>query len=363
MRIIGYIIAASSILSNATWATAQHRDASPLKLVQTIALPDVEGRIDHMAVDLKGKRLFMAALGNNTLEVIDLVAGKHVTTIRGLKEPQGVAYLPETNSVVVANGHGDGCGIYECSSYKLIANVKLGDDSDNIRYDPTESVVFVGYGSGSIASFVHRYDQLAENGMAVPSKLSGHPESFQIEKKGPRIYVNVPDAGVIEVINRQTMRVVTKWPVTSAQANYPMALDEKNHRLFIGCRKPAKMLVYDTQTGKQVAEIGISGDTDDLFYDTARKRIYVSCGEGFVDIIQQVESNNYRQLGRQATVPGARTSLFVPELNRLYVACRKNGGNPAEIRVYEVAGRSSRARHDDLTAVIIQNHGFHFLLP
>ncbi len=305
-------------------------EAGPLRLIQTIPLRNVEGRIDHMAVDLKGERLFIAALGNNTVEIVDLRAGKHMETITGLHEPQGVGFVPEFNKIFVANAQSGACEVFDGSSFKRIKSIKLSDDADNIRYDAAARRVYVGYGSGGLGIIdAATGDQLGE------IKLDGHPESFQLEKSGPRIFVNIPTSQKIAVVDREKRAAVTAWPVGGATANFPMALDETHHRLFVGFRKPEKLIVFDTESGKIVAELSSPGDADDLFYDGTRQRIYISGGDGFIDIIQQQDADHYKSLTKIPTASGARTSLFVPELGRLYLAVPHRGTQRTEIRVYE----------------------------
>ncbi len=316
-----------ALLATAFLAQAQE----PLRLVQTIPMPGVTGRIDHLSIDLKRERLFVAALGNNTVEVLDLRAGKRLHSITGLQEPQGLIYLPELNKLFVASG-GDGtCKSFDGELFKLLDTIKFPDDADNIRYDLAARLLYVGYGKGAL-------------GIADPAKaarvgdieLGGHPESFQLEKSGSRIFVNVPTAKHIAVIDRHKRTVLAKWPITQAAAHFPMALDETNHRLFAGCRKPPKVLVFDTTSGKLVAELASTGDADDLFYDAARKRLYVSGGEGFISVFRQHGSDQYQSLAKLATRAGARTSLFVPESSRLYLAVPQREGKEAEVRGYEV---------------------------
>jgi DNA-binding beta-propeller fold protein YncE len=305
-------------------------EAGPLRLIQTIPLRNVEGRIDHMAVDLKGERLFIAALGNNTVEIVDLRAGKHTGTIGGLHEPQGVGFVAEFNKIFVANAQSGACEVFDGSSFKRIKSIKLSDDADNIRYDAAARRVYVGYGSGALGIIdAATGDQLGE------IKLDGHPESFQLEKSGPRIFVNIPTSQRIAVVDREKPAAITAWSVGGAMANFPMALDETHHRLFVGFRKPAKLMVYDTESGKVIANLDSPGDADDLFYDGTRQRIYISGGEGFIGIIQQQDADHYKSLTKIPTASGARTSLFVPELGRLYLAVPHRGTQRTEIRVYE----------------------------
>src|SRR5438552_12803458 len=282
---------------------------TPLTLVGTIDLPGVEGRIDHLAIDLGTQRLYMAALGNNTVEVLDLKSRSRIKSLPGFREPQGIAVAVDAKTVAIANGEGEGVQFIDAGDFHPTRSVKLGDDSDNVRYDAAARRPLVGFGGGALASI-----NPADGKVIGEAKLSGHPESFQLERSGSRVFVNVPDADQIAVVDRAAMKVVATWPVVSAKSNFPMALDEANHRVFIGCRRPAKVLVYDTTTGKESGSFDIVGDTDDLFYDAARKRLYVSGGEGYLDVYQEQEAaGRFVRLARVATAAGARTSLFVPE--------------------------------------------------
>ena len=303
---------------------------TPLTLVGTIDLPRVEGRIDHLAVDLAAQQLYVAALGNNTVEVLDVKGHTHLKSLPGFREPQGIAVVPDAKVVAVANGQGEGMVFIDATDFHPLQAVRLGDDSDNVRYDAAAHRVFVGFGSGALASI-----NPGDGKVLGEAKLAGHPESFQLERSGTRIFVNVPDANQIAVIDRTGMTVAATWPVVAAKANFPMALDEPNHRLFIGCRRPAKVLVYDTTTGKESGSFDIVGDTDDLFFDATRKRLYISGGEGFVDVFQEQEAGHFGRLAHIATAAGARTSLFVPDQSRLYLAVPHRGNQKAEIRIYE----------------------------
>ena len=305
-------------------------EPGPLKLVRTVPLPDVKGRIDHLAIDSKGKRLFVAALGNNTVEVLDLNAGTRLRSIAGCSKPQGLVYLPRPNLLFVANG-GDGrVRIYDCSSFKPIVTVGALEDADNLRYDAKLDRVYVGYGDGGIGVI-----NPVTGVLTVRIPLKGHPESFQVEQDGIYLFANVPDAQQIAVIDRQLRTLVETWPLKDFRANFPMALDEGDHRVFVGCRDPARLVVLDTKNGKRVADLPLSGDTDDLFYDGARRRIYAACGEGFIDVIEQRDVDDYKLLEKITTAPGARTCLFSLDLNQHYLAVPRLGERPAEIRVYQ----------------------------
>jgi len=309
---------------------AEAQDATPLRLVQTFPLPNVEGRIDHMAVDLKGQRLFIAALGNNTVEVLDLRAGKRIRSITGLHEPQGVGFIPEFNKIFVANAKSGACEVFDGSSFKPIKSIKFSDDADNIRYDTTTRRVYVDYKSGGLGII-----DAATNDQLGTIKLEGHPESFQLEKSGPRIFVNIPTSQKITVVDREKRAATTAWPTAGATANFPMALDETHHRLFVGFRKPAKLAIFDTESGKVVTNMNSTENANDVFYDNSHQRIYISGGEGFLSIFQQDDVDHYRAMTKIPTAMGARTSLFVPELSRFYLAVPHRGTQRAEVRVYE----------------------------
>jgi len=310
-------------------AKAETTDA--LKPARAVPLEGVEGRIDHLAYDAGNDRLYVAALGNNTVEVIDAKAGKRVARIEGPKKPQGVAVLPETGRVVVASGDDGKCRFYD-DAQKLLGTVDGLDDADNVRYDPAAKLVYVGYGDGALA--VIDPQKMAK---VADIRLDGHPESFQLEANGNRIFVNVPTAKHVAVVDRAKRAVVAKWPVEVAGNNFPMSLDEADHRLFVACRSPAKLLVLDAGDGRVVQTLDCAGDADDVFYDAANRRVYVSGGEGVVSVIRQTDADHYRPLGRTTTAAGARTALFVPAKHTLYVAVPHRGGQAAELRPFKTS--------------------------
>lgn len=306
-------------------------ETNALTVVKTIPLPDVRGRIDHFALDSKGQRLFMAALGNDTVEVIDLAAGKRIHTITGCSEPQGLAYVPAKNRLVIANGGSGEVKILDADSLAVLKTLPGLPDADNVRYDEKSDLIYVGYGDGALAVI-----RAATGEKVTDIKLSGHPESFRLEQNGNRIFVNVPDSGHIAVIDRVAGKVTATWPMTKFHANFPMALDEADHRLFVGCRRPARLVVFDTATGRQIADTEISGDTDDLFYDANHKQIFISCGAGSIDVIDRLSADSYQLQERIPTESGARTSFFSPDRRELYLAVRAGLiSGKAEVRVYK----------------------------
>lgn len=307
------------------------RAADVLEPAAIIALPSVKGRIDHFGIDLKRQRLFVAALGNDTLEVVDVKSSRRERSIGGFGEPQGALYLPEFNRIYVANGSANRVDILDGASLARIKGVEGLEDADNIRYDASARKVYVGHGKGALRAL-----DPATGDSSGDIRLAGHPESFELETRGTRIFVNVPTARHVAVVDRTKHAVVATWDVPGAESNFPMALDESGKRLFVGTRKPAMLLIYDIDSGKVVAKQPIGGDTDDIFFDSERKRLYVICGEGRIDIVRQEDPDHYSLDGTVRTAPGARTGLFVPEEGRLYVAAPAIGTSPARLLAYRL---------------------------
>ena len=303
-----------------------------LTLEKEIALPGVEGRIDHFSVDVSGKRLFVAALGNGTVEALDLAKGQRTAQIRGLQDPQGLYFDAAANRLYVASG-GDGTlRAYDGAALAPLHQVALGEDADNVRGDPQRAgQIWVGYGGGGLAI-------LAASGQQVGAiALRSHPEAFQLEQRGPRAFVNVPKESAVAVVDRTKNAVVARWGLAGALANYPMALDEAGRRLFVGCRVPARLVVLDTDSGQVVAKLPTVGDADDVFFDSRRHLVYIVGGEGAVDIVRVRDARHYESAGRTRTAAGARTGLFVPGLDRLFVAVPHRGPQASKVLVYRPA--------------------------
>src|SRR6266850_4607226 len=308
------------------------RGGKPLRLIQSIPLAGVEGRIDHMVADSRRERLFVAALGNGTVEVLDLRSASRIRSLQGFREPQGLGFAESPLRLFVSNG-GDGtCDMLDGATFQRLRTLRFTRDADNVRYDATANRIYVGYGGGALGIIDA---QTGDSLSSIP--LSGHPESFQLEKDGSRIFVNLPDISQVAVADRANGRVTTVWKIGPNRANYPMALDDAGHRLFVGCRNPATVIVLDTQSGQHLAAAPVDGDPDDMFYDPSRRRLYVTCGAGFVDVLDAERSDGLNMIARMPTANGARTALFVPELQRLFVAVPHRASQRSEIRVFDVA--------------------------
>jgi len=300
-------------------------EPAPLTVEAKIALPGVKGRIDHLAVDVAEQRLFIAALGNGTVEVVDLKSRRRVQSVPGFDEPQGVALLPQSQTLYVASGGDGSLRTLPLRNLAPDRTLDLGDDADNVRTDRDQRFVYVGYGSGALAVI-----DAAKQSKVADIRLEDHPESFQLETAGPRIFVNVPDANEIAVVDREARKQIASWPTKDLHANFAMALDERNQQLLVSFRRPAMLGVFDLSNGKERMRIETCGDVDDVFVDQKRSRVYVACGEGFVDVLAEREGS-YSRVGRLPTSPGARTALYSAELDRLFVAARARGAEPATL--------------------------------
>ena len=304
--------------------------ADQLKLEKEIALPNVKGRIDHMAVDLKAKVLYMAALGNNTVEVIDLNKGAVIKSIAGIEEPQGIAYIPEQNAIAVASGRNGDCLFFNASTFKNIATVHLGGDADNIRYDAAERKMYVGYGSGGMAMI----DPVAHK-QTGNVKLPAHPESFQLDKKNNKLYVNLADAHSIAVIDLKSFTVADMWKISKYRANYPMTLDTANNLVIVGFRHPAVLVAYNAVKGSQISSNDLVDDVDDIFYYSQKEEILASGGGGSINLFRK-DGSKYKLIGNVPSRDGARTSLLIPQLKLFAVAARAAEGKNAALLLYHL---------------------------
>jgi DNA-binding beta-propeller fold protein YncE len=300
--------------------------AAALVLERTIPLADVKGRIDHLAVDPVHGRLFVAALGAGAVEAVDLSAGRVAGRITGLAEPQGLALVTERQELVVATGGDGSVRFYGAADLVLHGQVALGEDADNVRFDPAAKKVVVGYGSGALAVI-----DPATRAVVSRTLLPAHPEGFQLD--GGRAYVNLPDAGAVGVADLTAGKLVATWPNRGRRLNFPLAVDRAAGEVGVVYRLPARLVTFDPATGAERQALATCGDADDLFFDAKRRRAYVACGSGHVDVFERNGAKLERR-DRVATSRGARTALFSPDLDRLFVAARAQGGRPAAILVF-----------------------------
>jgi YVTN family beta-propeller protein len=302
-------------------------ESQPLQLVAKVPLGDVRGRIDHLAVDLSRQRIFVAGLGNDSVSVVDLQQLKVVHRITGLKEPQGVGYAPANETLYVANGGDGSVRLYRGNDYTEAGHIALGSDADNVRLDVAGQTLFVGYGNGALAVI-----DVTKNQQVGNITLKAHPESFQLSRSDAKIYVNVPKTQEIAVVDRSAGKQTASWHMTASE-NFPMALDDTAQRVLAVFRKPARLGVFSTTDGKAISTLETCGDADDVSVDAKRHRVYVTCGAGAVDVFEAA-GDSYRRSARIPTIAGARTALFIPELDRLMVAARASGSTSASLWVF-----------------------------
>jgi hypothetical protein len=302
-----------------------------LKFEKEIPLSNVKGRIDHIDINIKDQLAYIAALGNNTLEIVDLKSGKVTGSIKGLDEPQGVAYIVRHNEILIANGGTGECGFYNAVTLKKTGSIKLTDDADDVRYDADADRIYVGYGSGGIAIF-----NAADHKQVGNITLPAHPESFQLDPKVNKLWVNLPGAGMVGVADLKQLRLIAKWSRLLPRSNFPMAYDDVQHRIIVGYRLPAKLIIYNSETGKEIFSAPMVGDVDDLYWDKSTKQILISGGGGSVNIFKQTGNTAYVRVASIPTREGARTSLLVSELNLFLIAARANGDQKATLLVYKV---------------------------
>lgn len=326
-------------LSTVRSSTFQTGSAPLIKVIDSMPLPNVGERFDHMTIDTSDQLLFIVDRGNNSVDVANLVTEGVDHIIRGLNEPQGVYYVSQTNRLYVSNG-GDGTvDVFDVANYSLATKLSFSQnaaDADNIRYDQSTGLLYVGYGEEN-QSGIGIINTTSDTVVgSIP--LNGHPESFQIEQNGTKIFINVPTANSIEIADKATRTVIATWllPKNTIE-NFPMALDEKDHRLFVGFWSAPTLYVYNTQTGRPIANLSMPQDADDIYYDPASQLILASCGQGYLYVIRQVNADAYMPLISLPTGPLARTSLFFPQAEEIFVAVPQHDGLSAQLLTFKIS--------------------------
>jgi len=333
-----FVFALAVLASGSAEIRAQ--DKVPLRLVQTIPMPNVKGRIDHMDVDVKGRRLFVAGLENGSLEVVDLQSGKWLKSIAGFKKTQGIAYVPSLNKVFVASGDDGMLRVFRGDNLELLDEIKLDLGPNRVAYDPHTQLLYVGYGgkdAGKDHGEVGIIDAKTDKHLG-DIKVEAHPSELLLDRSGKTLFVFVSIASKVQVVDTKKREVVSTWPVSS-QRNGDGALEGKSRRLFIGTRTPPKMIVMDSQNGKEVANLPTVEGMDGVYFDSRLKRVYVSGGRdydvGYVFAYRQKDADHYETIGKIPTKAGAGTSFWSPELNRYYVAAPAHDNEEAAILVFE----------------------------
>jgi len=312
----------------------------PLRLLQRTPTPEVR-KWDHFGVDLPGHRLFLSSMEPGLVEVFDLNTNKLVHTITGLKEPHSFVFRRDINKIFVVDGGAAEVKVYTYDSYKLIGHIALTIDADCVGYDPATKYMYVVNG-GRLAHtpycLLSVIDTNKDQKLADIKFDVNRLESFKMEQTGPRLFINMTGGDEIGVVDREKRALIATWPITGTKEAVPMAFDEDDHRLITATRTPSSVVVFNTDTGEQIATLPSAAHSDDIFYDRVHKRIYNVCGEGFVAVYEQRSPDDYHFLANVPTRLQARGGVLVPELNRFYVAAPQVGDKDkaAEMLVFEV---------------------------
>ncbi len=318
------------------------QEKAPLRLVQTIPVPGLARKWDHFGVDLKSHRLFVTSEEEPTVEVFDLQTNKHLRSLTDFKEPHNVLPLPEMNKIYVVDGEASEITVLDYESYKVLGHIPLTIDSDPIAYDPATKYLYVVNGGREAKTpycLVSIVDTTTDKKLADMKLESNRLESMALEKSGQRLFVNMTGVNSIGVVEREKRAIVQTWPITAAKENVPMQYDEATHRLFVVTRKPSKLVVVNTDTGKEVTSLTVADYVDDLAYDAAHHRLYIPAGggDGAITVVGQQGADDYKVIATIPTKPGAKTARLVPELNRYYVGVPAKDKQEAQILVFEVA--------------------------
>jgi DNA-binding beta-propeller fold protein YncE len=314
---------------------AQAQVTPQLVLQRTFALPVGTGKFDHFAIDLQANRLFMAATGNHTIEILDLDQGKVTETITGLGKPHGLAWIAETKRLYASDGSMGDLKVFEGSPLKQVKSIKLSEDADDLAFDARTKLLYVGHG-GTDADNPAKVAVIdtANQTLVKDLPVATHPEGLGIDNAKGRIFVNVADAAEVAVIDGAAQSLSASWKISRAADNVPIAFDGDQNLLFVACRTPGRLVVLDSDSGKEVSDLPADEGADDLFYDAELHRIYLIAGSGAIDTYEVDTNKGVRSLGATPTAAGAKTGLLVPSKHALYVGVVAGGGKEAEIRVY-----------------------------
>ena len=316
---------------------------APLKLEKTISLKPVSSKFDHLAFDAAANRLFITATSNHSVEVIDLKTDSISQSITGLGKPHGLAWVASTGSLYVSDGSLAELRVYKGSPLALAGSIKLSEDADDMVYDEANHLLFVGHGTGEAASPARvSVVDTAHFTLVANLAVATHPEALDIDPAGHRVFVNIADSNEIVVIDTATRAITAHWKLTKAAGNVPLAFDADHNLLFVGCRKPGAVIVLDASTGKELSSLPGAAGADDLFYDPALRSIYLIAGSGEVDAYQVDASKAIHSLGVLPTASGAKTALWVPAQNLLYVGVPGPSGQPSEIRAFAPAAGAGK---------------------
>lgn len=346
--LVGAAVGANAIATTPGTDTA----GAPLRLIGRTELPAYKGDFDHFAADVTGGRLFLAGEDGATLEVFDLASGKHLRTVKGFDQPHAVLYLPDTNRLVVTDSGAGMTRVVDGSSYRIIGSIRLTAGADSMLYDPSRRHMYIVTGGKNAEpklphTVVSEVDPRTRNHIGDIQFDTDFTESMAAEQHGRRLFVNVTGKSTVAVVDKTTRRVIANWPIHGAELNAPMAFDEKHQRLFVGTRKPFKLLVLDAANGNTIATFDAPNRTNQVIFDEANQRIYLA-GDDYLGVIQQKDPSHYEEIARVPTAKGAKTALLVPARHCLYVAVSpgdaSTGGHLMRFDVLPGAGTKTLAR-------------------
>jgi DNA-binding beta-propeller fold protein YncE len=323
---------------------AESPQSAPLHLETSIPMPGIKGDFDHFGADVKGNRLFLAAEEHKTVEVFDLKTGKHLQSVPGFGAPHQIVYVPQNNTILVTDSGEEGgkegyIRVISGDTYKITKSIKVLAAADSAGYNPKTHLMYADTG-GTEANMnytvISVVDAPAAKVVSENKVDSGRVEAIRFDPNGTRMFANLRTKGQVGVFNQKDNKLIASWDIKDAKDNVSMALDETNHRLFVACRKPAKLIVFDTETGNEVTSLPTVDRADDMYYNPKTKQIYVSGGNGFIGVYSQKDPDHYEEIAKIPSGPAAKVSIFIPELNRLYVAASAEGANSAKVLVYQV---------------------------
>jgi hypothetical protein len=333
------IVLAALMCCSLSSSFASIQTDAPLVLERKILLPSVKGKFDHFAIDEVGNRLFAAATGNKSVEVIDLASGKVIQSLTGMGKPHGLVWVAATGRLFVADGEKAELTVFEGEPLKLLKSIKLSEDADDMVYDAQSAMLYVGHGGTNSANPASIAVVDAKR-LSVLTQLpmDAHPEALELAPGGNRIFVNVSDTGQVVVIDGSTHLKMKTWTLANAKGNTPLAYDGPNDLLLVGCRTPAKLLVLNGKTGEEVGSAPADAGADDLFYEAKTHRAYLVTGSGAVDSFAVSSTGKLQALGVTHTAVGAKTGLLVPSQSVMYIGV-PGTSTPSEIDVYRTGAR------------------------
>jgi DNA-binding beta-propeller fold protein YncE len=317
-------------------------NSAPLSLAGTTTLPGYKGDFDHFAIDARDNRVFLAGEDGGELEVFNRSSGALIKRLPGFGAPHSPWFMPATDRLLVVEGEKP-AAVLNANTLKVLTSYNLPKGSDSIGWDPMSKHIWVVSGGKDVPQpdcNLTEIDPATGKAYRNVHFDSNHVEAMAIEHHGPRLFISLTDKNKVAVVDRRTAKVLTEWPIREAQQNAPLALDEKNHRLFVVTRGPGMLIVLNTDNGATVASFKAPERSDEVVWDEANRRVYVPGGDGHLAVFQQADPNHYRELANIPTLPGAKTAILDSAGKRLWVAASPgDSGAPGKLLWFNVGGQ------------------------